>query len=209
MLEEIMLGEKIIVGAILTDTVAAVAFAATRRCGPETILLVEDEAFVRKVTAEVLESAGYRLVIAGDAGEALAYRGRLAPPDLLLADVIMPGMSGRELAFEFTSCDPSTRVLLMSGYASQLADREPPSCVREYLAKPFSIRTLLSRVREVLDKPADGEGCSNPRSSSDNAWLAESHEESGIAAPPGRGFPSPHTREACRRPHNSPRPGLL
>jgi CheY-like chemotaxis protein len=204
-----ILGEKVIIERIPGDTMAAVVLAATRRCVPDTILLVEDEAFVRRVTAEVLESAGYRLVIARDAGEALAYRGRLTPPDLLLADVIMPGMTGRELAVEFTSLCPSTRVLLMSGYAEQLIDCELPSCGREYLAKPFSIYTLLSRVREVLDMPPDSEGCSNPRSSCDSAWLAESHEQSGIVAPRGRGFPSPHTREASRRPHNSTRPGLL
>lgn len=198
-----MIGET-----LSSETMAAVAFAAICQCWPQTILLVEDEAFVRKVTAEVLESAGYRLVIAESAEEALAYRGRLAP-DLLLADVVMPGMSGRELAAEFTSLYPSTRVLLMSGYTEQLTDHELTRHGREYLPKPFSIRTLLSRVREVLDKPADSEGCSSPRSSSGNAWIAESHEESGIAAPPGRGFPSPHTREACRRPHNSARPGPL
>jgi CheY-like chemotaxis protein len=124
---ETVSGEKMIVETIPSDTMAAVAFAATRRCAPETILLVEDEAFVRKVTAEVLESAGYRLVIAGDSREALAYRGHLAPVDLLLADVIMPGMSGRELAAELTSFYPSTRVLLMSGYAEQLTVRELPS----------------------------------------------------------------------------------
>ncbi len=191
-----------------SDTMAAVAFSGTRECWPQTILLVEDEAFVRKVTAEVLESAGYTLVIAGDAREALAYHGRLAP-DLLLADVVMPGMSGRELAAEFTSLYPNTRVLLMSGYAEQLTDHELTRHGREYLAKPFSIHTLLNRVRAVLDKPVDSEECSNPRSSSGNAWLAESHEESVIAAPPGREFPSPHTREASRRPHNSARPGLL
>jgi len=61
-----------IVETISSDMMAPMVFAATRRCVPETILLVEDEAFVRKVTAEVLESAGYRLVIAGDAREALA-----------------------------------------------------------------------------------------------------------------------------------------
>ncbi len=104
-----------------SDTMAAVAFAGIRQCWPQTILLVEDEAFVRKVTAEVLESAGYRLVIAESAEEALAYRGRPAP-DLLLADVVMPGMSGRELAAEFTCLYPSTRVLLMSGYAGELTD---------------------------------------------------------------------------------------
>jgi CheY-like chemotaxis protein len=203
---ETMSNETMIVEVISGDTMAAVACAESCQHGPETILLVEDEAFVRKVTAEVLESAGYRLVVAAGAGEALAYRGRLAPPDLLLADVVMPGMSGRELAVELSRFYPSTRILLMSGFAEQLTD---PSYGGGYLAKPFSIRTLLSRVRAVLDRPVVSAGCPNPRSSSDNVWLAESHEESGIAAPPGRGFPSPHTREACRRPHNSPRPGPL
>lgn len=202
---ETILGQTMIVETISGDTMAAAAFAMAHRYGPETILLVEDEAFVRKVIAEVLESAGYRLVIAGSAGEALAYRGRLAPPDLLLADVIMPGMSGRELAVELTSFYPSPRVLLMSGYAEQLSNHPLPLQGWEYLAKPFSIRSLLSKVREVLDKPVDSEGCSNSHSFSDNAWLAESHEESGIVAPPGRGFPSPHTCEACHRPHNSAR----
>src|SRR5580700_9312278 len=149
--------EEIMIGTMFAN--------AGQQRRPETILLAEDEAFVRKVTAEILESAGYRLVIAGDSREALAYRGHLAPVDLLLADVIMPGMSGRELAAELTSFYPSTRVLLMSGYAEQLTVRELPSYGLEYLAKPFSIHTLLSRVREVLDKPLDSEGCSNPRSS--------------------------------------------
>jgi CheY-like chemotaxis protein len=207
MIVETMIIETMTVETISSDTMAAVACAATRR-EPETILLVEDEAFVRKVTAEVLESAGYRLVVAGGAGEALACRGLLASPNLLLADVVMPGMSGRELAVELTNFYSSMRVLLMSGYAEQLTDHELPCCGAEYLAKPFSIRTLLSRVRAVLDQPAVSEGSSSLRSSSDNAWLAESHEESGIAAPPGRGFPSPHTREACHRLYNSARPGL-
>src|SRR5580692_9621606 len=100
---ETVSGEKMIVETIPSDTMAAVAFAATRRCAPETILLVEDEAFVRKVTAEVLESAGYRLVIAGSATEALkACGGCFRPLDLVFADVVMPGMNGRELAVELT-----------------------------------------------------------------------------------------------------------
>ncbi len=204
-----MSGEMMIGDTFSGETTAAVAFATTRQGGPETILLVEDEAFVRKVTAEVLESAGYRLVIAGSAAEALAYRGRLAPLDLLLADVIMPGMSGRDLAVELTSFYPSTRVLLMSGYAEQLTDRTLPSNGRKYLAKPFSIHVLLRRVREVLDEPVESGRSSNPRAPSDNAWLAESHEELGIVAPLGREFPSPHTREAYRRLHNSARPDRL
>lgn len=117
----------------------------------ETILLVEDEAFVRKVAAEVLQSAGYRLLIARSAPEALeTYRKFTGQIDLLLADVVMPGMSGRELATKFSNLDPHTRVLLMSGYAEQLArcDLSPHG---QFLAKPFSTRMLLQRVREVLD----------------------------------------------------------
>src|SRR5580692_13045576 len=119
---ETVSGEKMIVETIPSDTMAAVAFAATRRCAPETILLVEDEAFVRNATAEVLESAGYRLVVAGSAAEALmAYRSCSRPVDLLLADIVMPGKDGRELATELENFYPRARVLFMSGYAEQLA----------------------------------------------------------------------------------------
>jgi two-component system, cell cycle sensor histidine kinase and response regulator CckA len=119
--------------------------------GPETILLVEDEAFVREAAAEALESAGYRLLIAGSAAEALAaYRGCFRPVDLLLADVVMPGMSGRDLAAEFAGLCPRTRILLMSGYAEQLAACQP-SPYKKWLAKPFSTRTLLRAVREALN----------------------------------------------------------
>jgi CheY-like chemotaxis protein len=125
--------------------------------GPETILLVEDEGFVRKVTAEVLESAGYKLVIARSAAEALEAHRRLSTPiDLLLADVVMPGMSGCDLAAEFQSLRPRVRVLLMSGYAVQLAWCHLSPYAKTYLAKPFSVGVLLRKVREVLDaNPCD------------------------------------------------------
>jgi CheY-like chemotaxis protein len=125
--------------------------------GPETILLVEDESFVRKVTAEVLESAGYKLVIARSAAEALEAHRRLSTPiDLLLADVVMPGMSGCDLAAEFQSLRPRIRVLLMSGYTVQLAWCHLSPYAKTYLAKPFSERVLLRKVREVLDaSPCD------------------------------------------------------
>jgi CheY-like chemotaxis protein len=121
-------------------------------CGPETILLVEDQAFVRKATAEVLESAGYRLVVAGNAAEALeACRTGSRPVDLLLTDVVMPGISGRDLAAEFASLCPHARVLLMSGHQQQLAVCEQSRLGGKCLAKPFSTRTLLDRVREALN----------------------------------------------------------
>ena len=120
--------------------------------GKETILLAEDEAFVRKATSEALESAGYRVVVAGSATQALeAHRSCGEQVDLLLSDLVMPGISGHELATELLVLCPNVRVLLMSGYAEQLALCQLSSYGRQYLAKPFSIPVLLKRVREVLD----------------------------------------------------------
>jgi two-component system, cell cycle sensor histidine kinase and response regulator CckA len=151
--ESVIAAETMVGESMIDETMAGAAFAeADQGGGPETILLVEDEAFVRKVTAEVLESAGYKLLIAGTAAEAfMAYRRGSEAIDLLLADVAMPGMSGPELATEFESLCPRARVLLMSGHAEQFAWCELSRYGRKYLAKPFCIRTLLRRVREVLD----------------------------------------------------------
>jgi CheY-like chemotaxis protein len=162
---ETMIGKMMIGETLIGEAMMGAAFVETVLWGgPETILLVEDEAFVRKVTAEVLESAGYKLVIAKSATEALeAYRSCSQPVDLLLADVVMPGMSGRELAFEFERLHPRARVLLMSGYAEQLALCESSPYRKLYMAKPFSIRLLLKRVREVLD--------TNPFDCGAPAWL--------------------------------------
>jgi CheY-like chemotaxis protein len=139
--------------ATIGEVVIGVAFPETVVWGgPETILLVEDEPFVRKVTAEILESAGYRLMVAKSAPEASEVCRRAShPADLLLADVVMPGMSGFELATQFETSYPRTRVLLMSGYAEQLALCELSPYGKAYLAKPFSSRVLLSRVRQALD----------------------------------------------------------
>jgi CheY-like chemotaxis protein len=71
--------------------------------------------------------------------------------DLLLADLVMPGISGHELANELVALCPQLRVLLMSGYAEQLALCQLSSYGKKYLAKPFSVPVLLRRVRQVLD----------------------------------------------------------
>ncbi len=127
--------------------------ADTQRCiGKETILLAEDEAFVRKATGEALESAGYRVIVAANAAQALqAHCNCGEQVDLLLSDLIMPGISGHELANELLVLSPNVRILLMSGYAEQLALGQLSSYGRKYLAKPFSIPALLRRVRDVLD----------------------------------------------------------
>ena len=113
---------------------------------------------MRTVAAEILQSAGYRLLVASDAISALALcRQACGAVDLLLADIILPGMNGRELAREFETLSPRSRVLLMSGRAEQLVGKR--SCPTEaHLAKPFTMPVLLCKVRKVLDaEPLDSD----------------------------------------------------
>jgi CheY-like chemotaxis protein len=92
------------------------------------------------------------ILLARNGTEAVAAFHQLSEPiDLLLADVVMPGMDGRDLAAKFETLCPHARVLLMSGYAGQLAWCHMSPHGRTCLAKPFSARTLLKKVREVLD----------------------------------------------------------
>jgi len=118
----------------------------------EMIVVVEDEAFVRKATGEALESAGYRVLAAENAAQAIKIRESSPLVDLLLTDIVMPGINGHQLANDFRLLYPDVRILLMSGYAAQLATPELSPYRKEYMAKPFSIPTLLKRVREVLDR---------------------------------------------------------
>jgi len=120
-----------------------------RHAGGETILLVEDEPFVCDVSAEVLQLAGYRVIVAQSADDALQLCRGLEPIDLLLADIILPGMSGRDLARTVASFHPRVRILLMSGYAHQFL-HEQSGEYSQCLAKPFSMQTLLAKVREAL-----------------------------------------------------------
>lgn len=134
------------------EAMVATTFCESGNLGrSETILLVEDEVFVRTVTAEVLKSAGYTVLTAGSAAEALHACRKWQPVDLLLADIVMPGMSGCKLASEFEGLHPLGRVLLMSGYAAQLAKCESSPYRQTYLAKPFTATTLVKKVREALD----------------------------------------------------------
>jgi DNA-binding response OmpR family regulator len=119
--------------------------------GAETILFVEDEIFVREVTCEVLRAAGYRVLTAKNAIEALrVYEVNSAAVDLLLTDVVLPGETGRALARKLRRENPELKVLFVTGYAEQMglveAERE------QYLAKPFSTRVLLRRLRLMFDR---------------------------------------------------------
>ena len=116
-----------------------------------TILFVEDEAFVRDVTCEVLRSAGYRVLTAKNAAEAMRiYEARGSEVELLLSDVVLPGESGRALAKRLQRQNPGLEVLLVTGYAEQMELRD--GMQQECLAKPFSTEVLLGRVRQLLDR---------------------------------------------------------
>ena len=123
--------------------------------GSETVLVVEDEDAVRTVAREALRVRGYRVLDAPD-GEtalrlALDHGGAI---DLLVTDVIMPGLSGRDLADRLRSVRPDLRVLFMSGYSDDaLGERGALGPGMHYLQKPFASDALARRVREVLDLP--------------------------------------------------------
>ena len=119
--------------------------------GAEMILFVEDEAFVRDVTCEVLRSAGYRVLAAKNAAEAMRiYEARGNEVELLLSDVVLPGESGRVLAKRLRRENPGLKILLVTGYAEQMGLRDGTQ--EECLAKPFSTEVLLGRVRQLLDR---------------------------------------------------------
>jgi PAS domain S-box-containing protein len=121
--------------------------------GVETILLVEDEAEVRDLAREILELAGYRVLEAISPEEAERIsRDETSPIHLLLTDVVMPRMSGRQLAERLTEERPDTRVLYMSGYTDDaIVHHGVPGQGTAFLSKPFTPADLARRVREVLD----------------------------------------------------------
>jgi len=141
-----------VLGAVGPAEMSLALSAVAQHTVPKTVLVVEDEEFVLKVTAEVLKSAGYNVVTAINAAEALQLcSGRLEPIELLLTDVVLPGMNGRDLALEFEGLCPWARVVLMTGYGEHIAWCESFTPHGKYLSKPFSAHTLLSKVREALE----------------------------------------------------------
>jgi PAS domain S-box-containing protein len=115
----------------------------------ETILLVEDNAAVRRAAERILSECGYRVLEAANGAEALAIRKRSSGAiDLLLVDLVMPGITGRDLARQMLEANPDMRILFMSGYEPQGAEQSDPIV---FFRKPFTGAALLERVREVLD----------------------------------------------------------
>jgi PAS domain S-box-containing protein len=127
-----------------------------RRRGTERILLVEDDEPVRRYVKSILETEGYTVIAADSGMTALEKLDSLAePPDLLLTDVIMPGMDGRVLAHEVTRRSPRIRLIMMSGYADVAAGLPgPQDSDFRLIQKPFTAGDLLRKVREILERSA-------------------------------------------------------
>ena len=128
--------------------------AAKSEDGAATLLVVEDETAVRELVRTALVRCGYRVLAARDGEEALtraaAHAGRI---DLLLTDVVMPGLNGRELAMRFRQSRPNSRVLFMSGYAADvISDEGALAGDANLLMKPFTPDELEERVRKALEE---------------------------------------------------------
>jgi signal transduction histidine kinase/ActR/RegA family two-component response regulator len=140
----------------------------TLATGSETVLLVEDEHLVRDLTMEMLKECGYGVITASNGEEALRvsreFEGRI---DLMITDVVMPRMGGRELAAHLAVLRPETKVIYMSGYTDDAIVRHGILDEQvSFIQKPFSADVLLMKARQVLDQPVNqfGNGDTTPAS---------------------------------------------
>jgi CheY-like chemotaxis protein len=122
--------------------------------GKETVLIVEDEPVVRRLTVRALAERGYHVLEAEDGPSALSVaQEHEAELHLLITDVVMPGMNGKELADRLTADRPDLRVLYISGYAEHAVVRQGVLVEGiAFLSKPFDLSELARTVRELLDK---------------------------------------------------------
>jgi CheY-like chemotaxis protein len=120
--------------------------------GKETVLIVEDEEAVRTLMCTALEQHGYRVLIAADGVEALKLiASHSGPIELLVSDLLMPGMNGAELGRKVKARLPGIEVLYVSGYAEELRQSGEID-ESSFLQKPFAPQSLLRKVRDMLDR---------------------------------------------------------
>lgn len=117
-----------------------------------SILLVEDENFVREVTAEILIAAGYTVLKARSAVEGVReFRQHQGEVELLVVDVVLPGKNGRDMARELMKEDSRLKTIFISGYPENAADRNKDFFEKTiYLPKPFSVNSLMQKIRDVI-----------------------------------------------------------
>jgi PAS domain S-box-containing protein len=125
----------------------------TRVQGTETLLVVEDEKAVRELTQRILVAAGYEVLVAASAGEAIeCFEKRAGDIHLVLSDIVLPTTSGSDLARHLTALYPQLKILFMSGYTHDaISHRGILDAGTEFIAKPFSSTELLEKVRSVLE----------------------------------------------------------
>jgi PAS domain S-box-containing protein len=136
-------------------TAMAVPVRKTAAGGTETVLLVEDEPAILRMTRMMLERQGYTVISAATPKQALELaKNQSGPIDLLMSDVVMPEMNGRDLAAKITSLYPDIRLLFMSGYtANVIAHQGILDKGVAFIQKPFSMAELSEKVRAVIDHP--------------------------------------------------------
>jgi|SRR5580700_3925124 two-component system cell cycle sensor histidine kinase/response regulator CckA len=119
---------------------------------PRTILLVEDEPFVREATRSLLESAGFSVLSAADAASAIkVYKESENAIDLLMTDMILPGRTGRQLGEEMRQLSPNIKVLVTSGYTHAEYAVDEPNSNTYFLAKPYSRQGLVNKIGGIFD----------------------------------------------------------
>lgn len=154
--------DRAVTGAFMSDEAAAVPSAPPRRSveaqaltGRETILLVEDEKALRKLTRRILTEAGYRVLEAEDGAKALRVAAdEVGEIDLVLTDVEMPTLGGRGMVAELNELSPDIKVLFMSGYTdNEILRRGIRTAKTHFLQKPFTAAALRIAVEAALSEP--------------------------------------------------------
>lgn len=125
---------------------------ANDQCHRRVILLVEDEPFVREATCSILENAGFCVLSATDAFEAIrVYEEFNQPIDLIMTDMVLPGKTGQELGYDLRALSPQLKVLVTSGYGNAEYDTEDVANRTYFLAKPYSRRSLVEKIEKILN----------------------------------------------------------
>jgi CheY-like chemotaxis protein len=133
-------------------------FEKAIQIGTETILLVEDDEPIRNLGAAILNKFGYKVITAGDGKEALEiYQVEKDHIDLIILDLIMPIMDGKRCLEEILHINPNAKVVIASGYSEGGQPKgTTPVGTKGFVRKPYDIRELLTKIREVLDKDNSG-----------------------------------------------------
>ena len=123
----------------------------------QTVLVVEDAEGIRKMVCAMLTQSGYNCLEAGDGAEALDMVAEcVAAIDLVITDMVMPRMGGKELADHLARLRPDIRILFMSGYTEDPVVQNIERASGFFLAKPFTATALTGKVREALNRPSAG-----------------------------------------------------